>query len=777
MRTFICIAVLSGLVLVGCGGGGGGGSGSGGGGGGTTEPPIGTPPPSDGLTARLTAESSDLDGDSLTYAWKVTAGTLSDSSAPTVDWTVPTGGGLHFAYLTVSDGRGGYAERQYALELGSPTGPAVISTGRLSMYSAPSTPEIVGGAYRSTFVVERSFTIPGTAQRVDRKIPIPDVFVQVLEYPFSVLSPIFRATTDLRGEATFPKLNADVYQAQCAIDDRPVRECAGESSGPNGEFAITDRAVWEQSLSDIFPIYDLYGHVSLLDGKLCGITNHYKNLEVTAAVSLLDSSGRVISGPRRVNAYGDYALPISNLSIPFDSKLIVTCGLLAQEIPIPNLPQPWAEPLELSVVLANRAPFVSEIQARVDGLPKGLAVADDPLAPSSKNPRTDHFLTYKGIDTPQTSCAYYRSIGATPTCDADGNMVDGAIQFDEWKRIRKLAPYNGTNTELQATYVNKVDLNLIRDMHAVNNGPNDFAFYVCNHPGPSTDSQADTDAAIAAARAGRNRVACVAMDLSVTPGVNSDAPFTKFYVFGPSGDLLPSVNLDGRGEKYIPGSCVICHGGDQYSGRFPTTTAFASINGNSNPSGNLGAKFLPFDIGNFAFSSGSGLTRSEQEPALKRLNLLVRDTEPSVPQTAIKKLIDGWYGGNADPNQFSPFNEGYIPQEWLSGTVRTSADDQSTALQFYSTVVAKSCRTCHVALPNFDWDSQAPFGEPFVCGGSSKIHVNGTMPNSKVTFDLMWKRAQQPGQVGGDFSALLSTHLGCGAPISEPRPNPAYSAK
>jgi hypothetical protein len=74
--------------------------------------------------------------------------------------------------------------------------------------------------------------------------------------------------------------------------------------------------------------------------------------------------------------------------------------------------------------------------------------------------------------------------------------------------------------------------------------------------------------------AGKDLVACGAMDYSVAPGVNrdeanKDQPFTRFLIFGPSGALLPSVNLDGRGEKFVPGTCTVCHRGNKYAGKFP----------------------------------------------------------------------------------------------------------------------------------------------------------------------------------------------------------------
>jgi len=81
--------------------------------------------------------------------------------------------------------------------------------------------------------------------------------------------------------------------------------------------------------------------------------------------------------------------------------------------------------------------------------------------------------------------------------------------------------------------------------------------------------------------------------LEVSPGVNNNQPFIRFLIFGPSGQLLPSINLDGRREKFVPGTCVVCHGGDHCAGKFPDDgTGAADVCGH----------FLPYDVGNFEFS-------------------------------------------------------------------------------------------------------------------------------------------------------------------------------
>jgi hypothetical protein len=106
---------------------------------------------------------------------------------------------------------------------------------------------------------------------------------------------------------------------------------------------------------------------------------------------------------------------------------------------------------------------------------------------------------------------------------------------------------------------------------------------------------------------GKKLVACVTIAYGVTHGEDGDQLFMRFLIFGPSGQLLPSVNMDGRREKFVPGTCVVCHGGDHYAGKFPEDgSGFA----------NVGGHFLPYDTGNFEFSSKAGLTEADQELSL-----------------------------------------------------------------------------------------------------------------------------------------------------------------
>ena len=254
-------------------------------------------------------------------------------------------------------------------------------------------------------------------------------------------------------------------------------------------------------------------------------------------------------------------------------------------------------------------------------------------SPSDNVTESFKFLAYKGLDSRMSGCLYYKAVGAVKGCDRLGNLV-GAIRFDDWKRTVQIGPYALPGfTEYVATYVNKADLNLTRNHHSISYGPTRTAAYVCNHLGPSVldPSQTEIDQVIDNAVNGKNLVACVAMDYMSAPGVNGGQPFVQFLIFGPSGDLLPSVNLDGQAEKFVSGTCVVCHGADHYTARFPETGAGPA---------NIGAHFLPYDVGNFFFSSKPGLREADQEAAIRALNQNVLNAGPTV---AAQELIGGWY--------------------------------------------------------------------------------------------------------------------------------------
>src|SRR3974377_1638664 len=68
-----------------------------------------------GPTVRISVQASDSSGGTLHYSWRSTDGQIQNVNATTTVWTLPNGPGLHFAYVLVSNGLGGYTERRIAV--------------------------------------------------------------------------------------------------------------------------------------------------------------------------------------------------------------------------------------------------------------------------------------------------------------------------------------------------------------------------------------------------------------------------------------------------------------------------------------------------------------------------------------------------------------------------------------------------------------------------------------------------------------------------------------
>ena len=698
----------------------------------------------------LRVEAVDADGDALHYEWRVTAGSIENRDAAETVWTMPDGPGLHFAYVTVSDGRGGYAEQQYAAgtdALGT-TAPARQPVN----YIAPALTDFDGAAARLRFVsaFKTTFTPPGGGTSADRQVYLPDVAVRVVHVASGVT--VFSGLSDLNGDVSLPKLrNAEGYKVLCSTTpDSTLTGCPGETTS-----GLTSSAVAQlrQRTPNLTAARNLrvFGHVGLADGGVCGTLSETFARQSAATVQLLQADGVALTAPVRVNLFGDYALDAAAL-VNGSVKLMVQCETYQKLLDVPADAAGYSSdrPIEVSHQIPNNRPRLVKVVANgTDGNVRGRMLIPEPGAASNGLPGEQQFLTYKGSDTRLSACMYYRAIGAARDCDAQGHMLD-PITLDDWKRRHRFKPYGGTNIEWAANYINRMDLNLVRRMSATQTDPQTIAFYVCNHPGPDGTSQAEIDEVIDFGQRNERLVACVAMEWSVSPGVNGGQPFTKFLTFGPDGSLVPSVNLDRRGEKFMPGACVACHGGTQYNGRFAEK---------GEPSPFLGSSFLPFDTGNYAFSSSAALSEDAQDSAFYELNQLVAATEGAATSTPVTTLIAEWYRTTG-----KKLDKSYVPTVW---------DTDDGARKFYREVVGSACRTCHVAVAQptsnrFDWDKQLlnP-GEPFathVCGGTPDIASNASMPNALVARDRVLQRVQ----ADPALTALMNRFLGCVAPLPDP---------
>jgi len=742
-------------------------------------------------TVVVTVQVRDTSGGTLFYRWKSSDGAIKNVNAPSTTWTLPNGPGLHFAYVLVGNGLGGFAESRIAVNTDTIGTPAKVPPPRT--LAAPAAPAQQGDFYRALVIyggygghsVNSDFNAvyrPGIAAYLQD-------LISGARYPANST-----VLTDLKGEVIVPGVPPGTnYALNCSVD-------GGLSFGQCADSSIQATEMLPAATSVYINTSDfgndaVSGKLVLQDGNPCGTVNEFFGIRVAATATLLDAQHNILAGPVQVNEFGDYSLPFD----PRAASVRLKCGKAKPLVVNVN-----GKDLGVTVLPGVSAPIVLSMSATLNGTPVGIFPPPPPKLPSDMLTRADGYLAEKGVDSRMGACQYYKAVGAVKGCGAAGSLI-GAISFEDWKRTVKIGKYAvGGVPEYTATYINKMDLNLTREHHSISYGPSQTAAYVCNHLGPPFNlvtPQSDIDTAIDNTVNGKDLVACVAMDYTVTPGVNNGEPFIRFLIFGPSGQLLPSVNLDGRREKFVPGTCVVCHGGDHYAGKFPEDgSGFA----------NVGGHFLPYDTGNFEFSSKAGLTEADQAQAIYFLNQNVLNAGPTVAE---QELIAGWYANGPVLDQF------YVPKNWQDAqttvnissisrfggvvTVNTSSNNSfvkglvgiagvadasysgtflsysssptrffyfqagvdsassggtatlnPNAADFYQNVVARSCRSCHVAMVeryNFDhFQNIAPYTVTDgladtgfdvginVCGGSGQIERDHMMPNSLVTFNRLW---------------------------------------
>jgi mono/diheme cytochrome c family protein len=291
-------------------------------------------------------------------------------------------------------------------------------------------------------------------------------------------------------------------------------------------------------------------------------------------------------------------------------------------------------------------------------------------------------------------------------------------------------------------------------MTARQNPDGTVAFFVENYAVKLAAEYAFNQANLDAAIVRDTRWLPYSNGIEFSPGPNGGASFAKFYNFsGVTGERQLMVSIDGRGEKAMPGICISCHGGrgdaltpPDASGKrhFPIVA-----NGESQARGDVQAHLHPLEADALAFSSTPGFTRAEQEAALKTINKMILCTYPktaadTAPEDACRRLanpsewqgtaaefVKSAYGGTGLPN--ATFVDNYVPESWLK-------NGQST---LYRTVVATSCRACHV-MRGVVGNSDPDFTTYEKFQGLSdriKAHVidRGNMPLVRLIFERFWE--------------------------------------
>ena len=269
-----------------------------------------------------------------------------------------------------------------------------------------------------------------------------------------------------------------------------------------------------------------------------------------------------------------------------------------------------------------------------------------------------------------------------------------------------------------------------------------------------------------------NRLASVTMEwTSAVDGSNPSDQFVVFYAYtgADERDQSPGIpfqpDLDGRGQKAIPGLCNSCHGGAPRN---------LGGDGTYHGNGNTKSLFLPMDLDNFAFDPDPGrpeLSRAAQEAEYKKMNeivLLSRRSKVKFDEVAGinrraagHELIEGWYGGPGMPN--GTFDGEFVPAGWLPPVAPAGVDE------LYLEAIAPACRSCHAQqkreLDFGTYDGFMVFEDAhkelvlsIECGLDDDPSDPGAgydnqsvMPMAKQTYEIFWSTGQ---------AHVFSDHLG-----------------
>ncbi len=206
------------------------------------------------------------------------------------------------------------------------------------------------------------------------------------------------------------------------------------------------------------------------------------------------------------------------------------------------------------------------------------------------------------------------------------------------------------------------DLGYGRNMTARWNDDDTWAFMVDNYSVAPSANYAYNHMNVEAAIAQDKRWYGGTNAIEVSPGPNCDTVahpipnglpeckyIVKFYNFDPAtGDRNKYANLDGLGNKALPGICISCHGGRGDEVLPPSSAVSAASNpyyathpeyGVNIPAllpqyykngirGDVKGRLHAFEVGTFDFSNQPGYTRADQEANLKKLNQWVLCTYP-----------------------------------------------------------------------------------------------------------------------------------------------------
>lgn len=388
----------------------------------------------------------------------------------------------------------------------------------------------------------------------------------------------------------------------------------------------------------------------------------------------------------------------------------------------------------------------------VKGLVEELILSDKnptPATPPEGSP-IPNFLDKKPALLRGETASYYFSVGIGPT--GEGPNIASELNTLSKFRARYFDIPDGCKLEgpeLVATYFNRGDLGIGREMHCqINTCTRERACYVRNFGRrdgtPLFGNMAESFEALKAQKPFAT-VAMVERDRMSKIG----APNNVFFVVYDNDPVDPKLAVEApldnkQFNKFIPGNCLVCHGsGGSYANPTdrPPGTDRATVRD---------AFLLPFDLSAFRFYSSdpeNPLSREAQDiNVFWHLNRMVFLSSLGAKSEAAAEVISGWHG--------VPFNQRFFDDDFIPGGWRQGKHTR----QLYRHVVAPTCRSCHISNAKkgltFGTFEQFNLFRALTYNDLCRTH---SMPNAEQSTKVFWRSDAR-----SQFLNRMNIQFGCG---------------
>jgi len=350
----------------------------------------------------------------------------------------------------------------------------------------------------------------------------------------------------------------------------------------------------------------------------------------------------------------------------------------------------------------------------------------------------------------------------------------------------------GTGTQVTAVFGDSRDLGFGRRITARQNPDGTLAFFVENYLVKTGAAYGFSPINLEAAIVRDPKSLVYLAGIEFSPGPAGGSSFAKFFNFNVvTGAREIMVDVDGRGDKAMPGPCLTCHGGRADALTPPDASGKPRFNllhnAVSRARGDTQGQLPPFEVDGFQFSTTPGYTRAEQEASLKTMNRMILCSYPlpapsTFPEDACRRpagagewqgtaaaLVKASYGGDGLPNP--AYADVDVPASWRA----------AGQTPLYTTVIAPACRMCHIMRgtgmqSDIDLATYEKF-QSYADRTYATVVNRGNMPLAKLVYDLFHASSGEEtlanflGSQGFAARDAGGKPLRPGRPIADPGPD------